>query len=156
MSLSENHDVDLLTAVLSLADPDDDRHVRRIQTLGERLSTYMESREHHVSGELSAMGDDLLTIMRTMAALGQRVQELEAIDLHQRPTPPTPEQPAHIQERAVQNDDIDTLNQHIQEQDQQIQSLSRTVADQAERIQGLSATVVELMDRIQVMESRSD
>lgn len=113
-----NADVDLLTAVLDLAEAEDDRHAHRIRVLCERLSVYMESREHHMSGELASMGQDMLTLMRTLGMLNKRVQAQEQLI-------------------TQQNEQMHTLSRTIADQAERIQGLVATVVELMDRLQHL-------------------
>jgi uncharacterized coiled-coil protein SlyX len=125
MSDQPHADVDLLTAVLNLAHPTDDRHAHRIRVLCERLSVYMESREHQWTDELSSMGQDMLTLMRTITIQNDHIQAQEQLI-------------------ARQNEQLHALNRTVADQGERIQGLSATVVELVDRIQRLEHAIPAL------------
>lgn len=122
MNPQSHADVDLLTAVLNLAHPTDDRHAHRIRVLCERLSVYMESREHQWTDELSSMGQDMLTLMRTITIQNEQIQAQEQLITRQ-------------------NEQLHALSRTVADQGERIQGLSATVVELMDRIQNLERPI---------------
>ncbi len=71
--------MDLLTAVLNLADTQDDRHIERIQALGKRLSTYLDDHDFDIGEEITSLKQDILTLMRTISLQNDRLRMQERL-----------------------------------------------------------------------------
>lgn len=138
--------MDLLTAVLNLADTQDDRHLQRIQALGSRLSTYMDEHDVDVGEEITSLRQDILTLMRTISLQNDRLRMQERLlnmQTHQIQTlsQALNDYLASAQHEGEEVISLQSLATRMQEQRLQIQSLARAVVEQGSRVHELQKTI---------------
>lgn len=138
--------MDLLTAVLNLADTQDDRHIERIQALGKRLSTYLDDHDFDIGEEITSLKQDILTLMRTISLQNDRLRMQERLLTTQSSQIQTLSQAlndylATTQQEGEQLLSLQSLATRIQEQRLQIQSLARALVEQGNRIHELQKQI---------------
>lgn len=138
--------MDLLTAVLNLADTQDDRHIERIQALGNRLATYMDDQDFDIGEEITSLKQDILTLMRTISLQNDRLRMQERLLTTQSSQIQTLSQAlndylATTQQEGEQLLSLQSLATRIQEQRLQIQSLARALVEQGNRIHELQKQI---------------
>jgi hypothetical protein len=138
--------MDLLTAVLNLADTQDDRHLQRIQALGSRLSTYMDDHDFDIGEEITSLRQDILTLMRTISLQNDRLRMQERLLNMQSTQIQTLSQALNDYLASAQHEgeevlSLQSLATRMQEQRLQIQSLARAVVEQGSRVHELQKTI---------------
>lgn len=146
MTIRRASDMDLLTAVLNLADTQDDRHIERIQALGKRLSTYLDDHDFDIGEEITSLKQDILTLMRTISLQNDRLRMQERLLTTQSSQIQTLSQAlndylATTQQEGEQLLSLQSLATRIQEQRLQIQSLARALVEQGNRIHELQKQI---------------